>query len=92
MDGLIYRSRTTTQWRNVPRQELGSWQMHDSRQLLLDRHQARTNHLMPLALFDSLLAALGEVRDHDAGFVVTVDRGVGELVREIVQWMPALGP
>jgi hypothetical protein len=86
VDGLIYRSRTSTQWRDVPRYEFGSWQ------LLLDRPQARTNHFMPLALFDSLLAALGEVEDHEAGFGVTVDRGVGELVREIGQRMPTAGP
>ncbi|MGM7698850.1 gluconokinase [Microbacterium sp. A84] len=58
--------------------------LHGSRELLLERAQARTDHFMPAALFDSQLATLEVLDEDEAGFVVIVDREPHELVEEIV--------
>lgn len=58
--------------------------LHGSRDLLLSRARARTDHFMPASLLDSQLATLEELETDEAGFVVTVDREPRVLVEEIV--------
>jgi len=58
--------------------------LHGSRELLLERAKARTDHFMPAALFDSQLATLEALDKDEAGFVTIVDREPQELVDEIV--------
>ena len=58
--------------------------LHGSRELLLTRAEARTDHFMPATLFDSQLATLEELDEDEAGFVVTVDREPEVLVQETI--------
>lgn len=55
-----------------------------SRELLLSRARARTDHFMPASLLDSQLDTLEDLDADEAGFHVTVDRVPGVLVAEIV--------
>ncbi|WP_200872858.1 gluconokinase [Microbacterium sp. CH12i] len=63
--------------------------LHGSPELLRERAGARADHFMPASLLDSQLATLEPLDDDEAGFVVNVDRGPDELVREIVERLSA---
>lgn len=55
-----------------------------SRELLMARASARTDHFMPASLLDSQLETLENLDADEAGFEVAVDRMPGALVQEIV--------
>ncbi|WP_228479770.1 gluconokinase [Microbacterium abyssi] len=56
-----------------------------SRELLLSRAEARTDHFMPASLLDSQLITLEDLETDEAGLEVTVDRTPEVLVAEIVE-------
>jgi gluconokinase len=59
--------------------------LHGTRELLLARAEARTDHFMPPALLDSQLATLEILEPDEAGFEVSVDRDPDAIVDEIVR-------
>lgn len=59
--------------------------LHGSRELLMARAEARTDHFMPASLLASQLDTLEELEADEAGFEVTVDRLPEALVQEIVE-------
>lgn len=64
--------------------------LHGSRELLLERAQARTDHFMPATLFDSQLGTLEDLESDEASMVVIVDRAPEEIVREVIDRLPEL--
>ncbi len=59
--------------------------LHGSRELLLSRAAARTDHFMPPTLLDSQLATLEPLEDDETGMVADVARRSTTFVRQVVE-------